>query len=58
MMGATVGAATVIVKSDEPVPDPFMALSVATNVPAAAGVPVICPVLELMLKPVGRPVAP
>ena len=54
------GAAVAIVSVSValPLPVPFVALKVTFDVPAAAGVPEIKPVLVFTLKPVGRPVAP
>lgn len=38
-------------------PAPSVAVTVTVNTPEVDGVPVIDPVVELMLRPVGRPVA-
>ena len=48
--------ATVNVKLLEPVPLALLAESVIVLVPAVVGVPEITPVVELRLKPDGRPV--
>ena len=49
---------TVNVRVRLPVPNVLTAESVIVLVPAAVGVPEITPVIELRLKPAGRPVAP
>src|SRR5580700_4744862 len=41
-----------------PVPPAFVALSVVTKVPANVGVPLMMPLAELIVRPVGIPVAP
>ncbi len=50
--------AIVIVSVADPVPPPFVAVIVTVALPAAVGVPVICPVVGSIAKPAGRPVAP
>jgi hypothetical protein len=41
-----------------PVPPAFVAVMVAVAVPAAVGVPMIAPEVELTDRPLGRPLAP
>lgn len=48
---------TVMVNVPVPVPDALVAPIVTELVPAAVGVPLIKPVVVLMLRPAGRPVA-
>ena len=55
IMGA--GTSIINVKSMLPVPLVFEALKVTVNVPDAAGVPEITPVVVLMLRPAGKPLA-
>jgi hypothetical protein len=50
--------ATVIVTDAVPVPQAFVALIVMTQLPAAAGVPEMTPVLAFMFSPEGSPLAP
>ena len=52
-----VAAFIVRAKVAEPVPPALVALSVTLEVPAAAGVPEITPVVVLMESPAGNPVA-
>ena len=53
------GAAGAIVSARvaEPVPPPFVALSVTLDVPAALGVPEITPLVLFTVSPAGRPLA-
>ena len=55
MTGA--GGTMVRVKVAVPVPPAFFAERVIVNVPASAGVPVICPVAGSRFNPGGKPVA-
>ena len=55
MTGA--GGTMVSVKVEVPVPPAFFAARMIVNVPASAGVPVICPVAGFKFNPTGRPVA-
>ena len=59
MTGATSGAGEIEMLSVAlPVPPVFIALTVTDEFPTAVGVPEIRPVVELTLRPAGRPVAP
>ena len=53
--GATLMVTTSVFESDPP---GFVAVIVTLETPEEVGVPEIKPVVVLMLKPVGRPVAP
>ena len=56
--GAATAGTIVTTKVDgAPRPPVFAARSVAENVPATVGVPVIAPVVELIVNPAGRPLA-
>ena len=55
MTGA--GGTMVSVNVAVPVPPALLAERVIVNVPAAVGVPVICPVAAFTFNPTGRPVA-
>ncbi len=48
----------VIVNDADPVPDAFVAVIVTAALPAAVGVPLICPVAVFTASPAGKPVAP
>ncbi len=50
--------ATVIVSVADPVPPAFVAVIVTAALPAAVGVPLICPVAVFTASPAGNPVAP
>jgi hypothetical protein len=52
-----IGAATVRVNCDDPVPRALLAKIVTVNGPVAVGVPLITPVAVLTAKPVGKPMA-
>jgi hypothetical protein len=56
-LGATPAGATVSVRVALPVPPAFVAPSVTVEVAAAVGVPEISPVVVLIDKPAGKPVA-
>jgi len=53
-----VGGLIVKVTVCEPVPPAFVAVTVAVDVPAVVGVPVIAPVVVLTVRPAGSPLAP
>ena len=55
MTGA--GGTMVSVSVAVPLPPALIAERVIVNVPAAVGVPVICPVAEFKFNPAGKPVA-
>ena len=58
MTGGGLVAAIVSVSVAVPVPPPFVAESGMIKTPAPVGVPLICPVAALKLKPAGRLPAP
>jgi hypothetical protein len=55
---AGAGGFTVSVRVALPVPPLLVALNVTVDVAAAVGVPEINPVLVLIIRPAGNPVAP
>jgi hypothetical protein len=57
MTGTSEAEFTFIVRVALPAPTEFVALIVTLDDPTFVGVPVIAPVLVLIERPVGRPVA-